>query len=75
MVRNDKEVFFLFHVRNNPTQSENLVASQASIAQSSFQISARTIISIHDHGDSVQGNFNAHVQRGMSLSSYKIIVI
>ncbi|CAH2102760.1 unnamed protein product [Euphydryas editha] len=57
------QIRFHLFTRNNPTQSQNLLPTPGSIATSSFQIMSPTIISIHDHGDNVSGNFNAYVQR------------
>lgn len=45
--------------RTNPTQSQPLLASLASIMTSSFSITNPTFISIHTNGESVTGNFNA----------------
>ncbi|CAH4030973.1 pancreatic triacylglycerol lipase-like [Pieris brassicae] len=54
-------VFHLF-TRGNPTTSEPLLASIASISQSRhFSNSRRTIFAIHNYGENVSGNFIAFV--------------
>ncbi|XP_045773225.1 pancreatic triacylglycerol lipase-like [Maniola jurtina] len=53
-------VFHLF-TRQNPTQSEPLLPTQASILASTFDYDRRTVITIHSYKDSVAGNFNAHL--------------
>ncbi|XP_047512692.1 pancreatic triacylglycerol lipase-like [Pieris napi] len=54
-------VFHLF-TRANPTTSEPLLASVASISQSRhFSNSRRTVFAIHNYGENVSGNFIAFV--------------
>ncbi|XP_039755447.1 pancreatic triacylglycerol lipase-like [Pararge aegeria] len=53
-------VFHLF-TRQNPTQSQPLLPSQASLLASGFQYDRPTVLTIHSHGPGVAGNFNAHV--------------
>ncbi|XP_034833544.2 pancreatic triacylglycerol lipase-like [Maniola hyperantus] len=50
-----------YSFRDNPTQSQPLLPSQASILASAFNYNRRTVITIHSYGDGVAGNFNAHL--------------
>ncbi|XP_050344703.1 pancreatic triacylglycerol lipase-like [Nymphalis io] len=55
------QIVFHLYTRSNPELSQPLLPSEASIMNSSFQRSKRTIITIHNHRQSVGGNFNAFV--------------
>ncbi|CAH1639586.1 unnamed protein product [Spodoptera littoralis] len=52
--------FHLFH-RGSPTVSEPLLPTQNSLLQSSISILRPTVITIHNYGEKVFGNFNAFV--------------
>ncbi|KAM3967545.1 pancreatic triacylglycerol lipase [Aphomia sociella] len=55
------DVVFHFYSRANPTVSQPLFPTAASIMTANINIFGPIIITVHDQGDSVGGNFNAHV--------------
>ncbi|XP_053618388.1 pancreatic triacylglycerol lipase-like [Plodia interpunctella] len=55
------DVVFHFYSQSNPTTSQVLLPSVSSISASSFSNNRRTVFTIHNHGESVAGNFNAFV--------------
>ncbi|CAK1601793.1 unnamed protein product [Parnassius mnemosyne] len=57
----DSQVIFHLFTRSNPQISQPLVPSVQSIMTSSFSVSRRTVVTIHSHGETVSGNFNAFV--------------
>ncbi|XP_050671094.1 pancreatic triacylglycerol lipase-like [Leptidea sinapis] len=57
----ETDVIFHLYTRTNPTVSQPLLSSIASISMSSFSNNRKTIITIHSYDDDVTGNFNAFV--------------
>ncbi|XP_041975196.1 pancreatic triacylglycerol lipase-like [Aricia agestis] len=55
------DVLFHLYTRTNPTLSQPLLPSIASIIQSSFSLNRKTVVLIHSYAEDVSGNFNAFV--------------
>ncbi|CAG9118123.1 unnamed protein product [Plutella xylostella] len=72
-VRAENVVFHLF-TRQNPSVSQPILASVQSIMDSPLQQASRTVVTVHDQGDAVAGNFNAFVVPA-ELTAYDVNVI
>ncbi|CAK1544580.1 unnamed protein product [Leptosia nina] len=57
----ENDVIFHLFTRDNPTRSQPLLPSIASISMSLFSNARKTIIAIHSYEDNVEGNFAAFV--------------
>ncbi|XP_072945582.1 pancreatic triacylglycerol lipase-like [Epargyreus clarus] len=70
------DVIYHLFTRTNPTASQPLLADPNIIAQSSFSLDIPTIITIHSYGETVSGNFNAHlVPAHLAVQNVNVIAV